>query len=456
MKSNKIISKIKNVFKAKKPHLLIAGVDMKFITPAVKYLSEFYEIEVVDFTGNKEFIKSKELKELMKWADIVFCEWMLFHTEWFSNNVTKNQKLFIRAHKYELTVDFGFKINFDNVDGVICVNYFHMELFSNIFKIPREKMFYLGNLVETSQYSSRKDEGYRNNLAIVGYMPNYKGLMRGLEILNCLKKHDDNFKLYLMGKSYKDTHWARHEEQIEYFNGCEEFIEKNNLADSVINRGWVERSEMFSNIGYVLSVSDLESFHLSPTEGFAASTNALILNWHSSEYIYPEEIIFKNTDEMAKFILDTYKDDDKYNELVASLKSQCIENYGEERFVREFNRIMNSKTSSDTPAVNFKDFKSKYYNKNGNLDKDKLLEGFKNSFIAQSEDEIKDIISKNNGKITIFLSQDIENMQINNIYQKYRSDNVLIYSLHFYENLNEAYEFIEIANVAHRGHGKLN
>ena len=455
MKSNKFVSKIKNLFKTKKPNMLIAGVDLKFITPAVKYLSEYYEIRVVDFTGNRKLLKSKKLKEDLEWADIVFCEWMLFYTEWFSKNVSENQKLFIRAHKYELTVEFGYKINFDNVDGVICVNYFHMELFSNTFSIPREKMFYLGNLVETSLYSSQKEDGYRTNLAIVGYMPNYKGLKRGLEILNALKIKDDSFKLYLMGKSYKDTHWARHEEQIEYFDDCEEYVENNNLKDSITICGWVNRDEMFSNIGYVLSVSDLESFHLSPTEAFAALTVSPILNWESCEYVYPEEIIFENTDEMTEFILDTYNDDEKYNKLAKSLNKHCIDNFSEKEFVRQFNKIINSKTSSDTPSVNFGQFREKYYDENNNLDTQKLLEGFKNSFIADSESEIESIISKSKGKVTIFLSEKIPNKRIANIYQKYKSNDILMYSLHFYANLDDAYRFIEIANWAHRGNGKL-
>lgn len=455
MKFNNFLKRIKGNLKGKKPNLLIAGVDMKFIEPAVKYLRQYYEIQTVDFTGNRKYLKSKKLKEQLKWADIVFCEWMLFYTEWFSKHVGENQKLLIRAHKYELTVEWGHKINFDNVDGVITINYFHMELFSNVFSIPREKMFYMGNLVETSLYSSEKEDNYRTNLAIVGYMPNYKGLLRALEILKILKSHDDNFKLYLMGKSYKETHWAKHEEQIEYFDRCEEFIRENDLSESVINRGWTPRDRMFSNIGYVLSVSDLEGSHLSPTEAFAASTNSVILNWHGSEYIYPEEIIFEDTQSMAEFILNTYKDDDRYCSLAKAMNSYCVENFSEKRFVEQFTKIVSSKTSSHTPAVSFRDFKSKYYNR-GRLDEDKLLKGFENSFIAESEDEIKDIISKNSGKTTIFLSDKIDNTEIKELYRKYKSDDVLMYSLHFYENLDDAYEFMEIANTAHRGSGKIN
>jgi hypothetical protein len=42
-----IFDKLKNVLNAnsKKPHLLIAGVDLKFITPSIRYLEKYYEIK---------------------------------------------------------------------------------------------------------------------------------------------------------------------------------------------------------------------------------------------------------------------------------------------------------------------------------------------------------------------------------------------------------------------------
>lgn len=134
-------NRLKNIFnsKPKKPHLLIAGVDLKFIVPAIKYLEKYYEIKVDEWDWNIDKNVPSKSVELLKWADIILCEWMEYYTPWYSQNVSKNQKLFIRAHRYEITLDYGNMINFENVCGVITINYFFTgDFFQCLQDSPRK------------------------------------------------------------------------------------------------------------------------------------------------------------------------------------------------------------------------------------------------------------------------------------------------------------------------------
>ena len=428
--------------KDNKPKLLIVGQDLKFILASVKYLEKYYQIKIDDLTGKNGEI-SQDSKELLKWADIVFCEWFENYAPWYSNNIGNNQKLFIRCHKYELTRDFYLNTNFENIDGIITVNYLFLEMFANVFSIPREKMFLLNNFVETSIYSSDKTEDYRKNLALVGYSPDYKGYKRALEMLKILKQHDDEFKLYLNGHDWTEMPWLRNNKIMkEYFGDCDNFIEENNLQESVIKRGWSEREEMFSNIGFVLSVSDLESTHLAPIEGAADSTVAAILDWPSAKYIYPKELIFDDTEDMVNLILKTYQNDEKYMDLSKKCKKFAIDEFDEKHFVEGMQKILESDRKeldkNDYTYISLIEFKEKYLDKDNNINEDKLLDDFKNSYIIDDENKIEEILLKNKGKkVKLFLSENIDVSMIKEIYQKYASYEVLIFSLYFFKHMDE-------------------
>lgn len=421
----------------KKPNLLIVGVDLKFIVPAIPYLEKHYIVKVDELNWKKNKVGSKKSVNLLRWADIILCEWMEYYTPWYSQNVSDNQKLFIRAHRYEIALEYGHLINFDNVCGVITINYFLLEIFSNVFKIPREKMFILNNIVETSIYGNAKTNDFTKNIALVGYAPSYKGYMRALQVLDKLTEYDD-FKLYLYGKDYTEMHWKNDPEQIEYFNSCDKFIEMNNLSDSVINKGWTERKDMFAEIGYVLSLSDLEGSHLSPTEAFADSTISLLINWPGVEYVYPKEIIFNNLEDIINFILGSYSDKDKYSDISSKLKRYCMDEFGEEYFVNGLKRIFdNVNSNKNKTVVSFKDI------------------DFKDSVLVFSEKEIQNAIDENDD-VSLVISRDFDNHRIKNIYQEYASSNVRIYSQYFFENLDEAHKFIDLCNEIHQSQVSLS
>ncbi|MCK7580984.1 MAG: hypothetical protein MZV65_38800 [Chromatiales bacterium] len=59
-----------------KPRLLIAGHDLKFITPAESALSECFDIRYDNWESHTGHNENKS-KELLEWAEIIWCEWML-------------------------------------------------------------------------------------------------------------------------------------------------------------------------------------------------------------------------------------------------------------------------------------------------------------------------------------------------------------------------------------------
>ncbi|MFD6177812.1 MULTISPECIES: glycosyltransferase [unclassified Isoptericola] len=318
--------------RAIKPRLLIAGYDLKFIKGALPALSDHFDVAIDEWTGHERHELARS-KRLVAWADIVFCDWLLGNVVWYARHVRQDQPLIVRGHRFELERDFGFDPAMDRVDRFISVSVKTLEDFLRVFSIPRSKARLLPNWVDVDAYAQYPWEEKWNRLAIVGAVPDRKGLLRALEILARLKEVDERYTLDVFGKSAHEVDWIwRDGEQRDYFRRCDQFIEVNQLADSVTYRGWSDMRSEIGKAGWVLSVSDDESFHLAPAEGFAAGSCGLVLAWPGAEFIYPEYVVHPDVESMVAQIVKT-QDEDSYYALVAPARDYVSVRYGIRRFV---------------------------------------------------------------------------------------------------------------------------
>ena len=74
---------------------------------------------------------------------------------------------------------------------------------------------------------------------------------------------------------------------------------KNNV---IFDQHGSDMEEWFRKIGYCLSTSDFESFHLAPMEGMASGSLPVVLHWKGAETIYPKEFLFEEEEQAAAFI----------------------------------------------------------------------------------------------------------------------------------------------------------
>lgn len=320
--------------------LLINGYDLKFVLPIIPYLKKSYEIRVDEWTGHNSHDKSKS-KSLAQWADIIWCEWLLGNAVFYSEVKNVNQRLIIRAHRFEITRDFGNCIDFDKVDMVLTVGFYYFEQFSNTFSIPKIKMRLLPNYVEEDIYSSYKHPDSIYHIGMVGILPSLKGFYKGLSILKMLKERNERFKLYIMGKSPDEVSWIQNNPtEADYYKECNKYIESNNLSSSVIYGGFVSPNHLYENIGYVLSLSDIESFHLAPSEGACTGSIGYILKWPGSEYIYPQTVLFSSIDDMMEAIYKCSQSPELFIQKNEELKSFIIENYSIKRFLENVHNYL--------------------------------------------------------------------------------------------------------------------
>ncbi len=285
-----------------KPRLLIAGYDLKFILPVIPRLQDHFDVAVDEWSGHERHDEQKS-RRLLSWADVVFCDWLLGNAVWFAKNARSDQALIVRGHRFELERDYGFDPVLTRVDRFYSVSVKTLEDFIATFGFSRDVARLLPNWVDVDSYSRGDSDSRWFRLAIVGAVPDRKGLHRALEVLASLRRSDSRYELDVFGKSAHELDWIwRDPAQREYFGDCDRFIEMNGLSGAVHYRGWADMRSELADVGWVLSVSDDESFHLAPAEGFAAGACSAVLNWPGAEYIYPPESIFRSPSEIAQHI----------------------------------------------------------------------------------------------------------------------------------------------------------
>lgn len=297
-----------------RPRLLIAGHDLKFIIPALPDLAPHFDVKIDEWPGHTEHDEKKS-RELLDWAELIWCEWLLGNAVWYAENKKPQQRLIIRMHRFELSRNFGEKLNIENVDAVIAVSaHFFERLLERYPNIPRTKVRLLPNFVRINDYDRHEFNKQRLfTLAMIGILPARKRLDKALNILARLRQEDPRYRLEVFGKRPEELRWvATDKKEMAHFEECRRIITENHLEKAVTFHGHcdVKTALAKNQVGFVLSTSDStrefpgpESFHLAIADAFAGGGIGLIQHWLGSEYIWPEEFILPTEEAIAERIL---------------------------------------------------------------------------------------------------------------------------------------------------------
>lgn len=288
-----------------KPRLLIAGHDLKFIKPAIPFLREHYNIRV-DEWANEISHDAALGEQLVKWADFVWVEWLTAAAVWYSERVRPSQEFVVRVHRYELGRNYGTSIKEDRVSAYVSIApHCHEDLIEK-FDIRRSKVRFIPNYYFVDSYAEADEDDLERpfRLALVGYVPKRKGLLKALEVLAMLREEDSRYSLTLFGKSWEDMPWVRGDEKERaYFMACNEFIQQNGMSDAVNVVGWADIREVIRDYGFVLSTSEHEGSHVGPGEAFCAGNIGVFLPWRGAEYVYPHNAVAESASAMVEKIL---------------------------------------------------------------------------------------------------------------------------------------------------------
>jgi glycosyltransferase involved in cell wall biosynthesis len=319
--------------------ILLAGHDLKFTKDIIEYFNnqQRFEIRIDKWDGHNKH-DNKKSEQLLQWANIIFCEWGLGNAVWYSHHKLQHQVLIIRMLGQERKSQLPQKINWERVDKVIYVSSHLREIIESNNNIPSNSnlAIVIPNIVDINKYTTNKIDNSKYNLGLIGFVPRLKRLDLALDIFEKLWKHDRKYRLFLKGKQPMEYNWlwSNHQERKYY----EEIFRRINMSpwkNNVYFDGWDNDVPSWLNkIGYILSTSDFESFHLSVAEGMASGAVPIIRNWKGASIIYPTQFIFNNIHEAVTLIQHSNKN------LKPFLRQHVSNNYDKKFIVKKLEDII--------------------------------------------------------------------------------------------------------------------
>lgn len=341
--SKKIITELNNLIPSK-PTILFAGHDFKFLNWYIEHCKQSGEYNVlIDQWRNHTAHDERKSYALLEQADIIFCEWGLGNAVFYSHNKLRGQKLYIRVHRQELVTDHLQLVNFNNVTKVIAISTHIYEEFQRVKNIPREKMVVIPNMVDVDRFKKPKKDNIEYHIGLLGYVPKLKRLDRAIAIFEKLYEHDKRFKLYIKGKHPRELRWLwKQPNELKYYKQLFKKIKRSKWRKNIIfDSHGDDVAEWFTNINFILSTSDIESFHLAPMEGMASGTIPVVFNWPGAETLYPKENVVKSEEEAVQLILEQEQErttsKDEYEEMVRKYDKESIINKLEELIFPKMN-----------------------------------------------------------------------------------------------------------------------
>ncbi|WP_201540843.1 glycosyltransferase [Psychrobacter sp. 1044] len=326
-------------FAQDKKKVLIAGHDLKFAKFIMEKIEEDDNLELLvdQWQGHDKHDEAKSF-ELLDQADTIFCEWGLGNAVWYSKHKKLGQRLVTRMHLQEITTRHPEKFTHQNIDAYIMVSPYWLEQFAHDFSLERQKCKMVYNLVDTELLNKPKTSEARFNLGMIGDVPQRKRLDRALDIFEKLYQKDKRYKLFVKGKRPEEYPWMHSKakaEEMSYYQQQYQRIQDNGWQDNVIFEGHGPIDLWLQKIGYILSVSEFESFHLAPAEGMASGAVPIIYNWDGSKTIYDKKFIVNSSDKATNIIEESKKN-------INSLSDE-VKSYSKERF----SSIENSKNITE-------------------------------------------------------------------------------------------------------------
>ncbi len=307
--------------------VVIAGHDLKFFTQLVALLRLRPDVEVrLDqwaALGEHDPAVSRELAE---WADVVICEWCGPNAVWYSRHKRRGTRLLVHLHRFELYSDYPGLVKISAVDQVICVSDHYTRLTREQTGWPAAKVVTVPNPLPTGQMDRAKLDGARFNIGLVGIVPMRKRLDLALDVLEELRRDDDRYMLSVKSGMPWEHWWVwQSPQEREHYMTALRRVQRSPLLRGavVFDDAGPDVPSWLRRIGFVLSTSDDESFHVAPAEGMASRAVPVIRHWPGAETIYDKRWLHETPLEMAAAIAG-YRDEESWRAAGVLAREQVL------------------------------------------------------------------------------------------------------------------------------------
>jgi glycosyltransferase involved in cell wall biosynthesis len=324
-----------SVSRARRPtRVLLAGHDLKFAGELVELLSNRSDIELeIDEWTSLHTHDPNRSAALLEWADVIICEWAGPNAVWFSHRKRASQRLIVRLHAFELRGPWLDKIDIESIDFVVCVSDLYRQLTHERTGWPIEKLRVVPNGLDAVDFERPKFHGSRFRLGMVGLVPFIKRPDRALDVLEELISLDARYTLHLRGRMpwEYDYEWRKPYQREAYSSLFRRLGSSTLLSEHVVFEPFgADMASWFRKIGFILSPSTRESFHLAPAEGMASGSVPVFWDRPGVREIFGDQFVVNSSGEAAALIYRLGQDDNSFGS-ASNVAMQTAAKYDVER-----------------------------------------------------------------------------------------------------------------------------
>lgn len=165
------------------------------------------------------------------------------------------------------------QVRWENVNSMVFVSEWVRRTALEKFGMDGVKTFVIPNVIDLDDFDRPKVRNAEFTLGMVGYVPFLKRPDRALQLLEKLVEVDPRYTLRFKGRfPWEYPHvWNDPVQKQLYLEFFDRLSSSQILKERVAFDGFTaDVASWFRGIGYILSPSELESFHLAAAEGMAS------------------------------------------------------------------------------------------------------------------------------------------------------------------------------------------
>jgi len=144
-------------------------------------------------------------------------------------------------------------------------------------------------------------------------VPSRKRLDLALDVLEELRREDDRYLLFIKSGMPWEHWWVwQNRAEREHYAAALRRVQRSALLGGavVFDDAGPDVAAWLRRVGFVLSTSDDESFHVAPAEGMASRAVPVLRHWPGAETIYDMRWIHDGPADMAAAIAALGREDD--------------------------------------------------------------------------------------------------------------------------------------------------
>jgi glycosyltransferase involved in cell wall biosynthesis len=232
---------------------------------------------------------------------------------------------------------------------VICVSRHYARLCLERTSWPEAKVVTVPNALDVAQLDRPKLAGARFHLGLVGMVPSRKRLDLALDLLEDLRRGDDRYLLFVKSSMPWEHWWVwQNPAEREHYAAALRRVQRSPLLRGavVFDDAGPDVAAWLRRVGFVLSTSDDESFHMAPAEGMVSRAVPVLRHWPGAETIYDLRWIHRGPAEMAAAIAGLGPDD--WRLAGDAAHEQAAGAFALEQVCRAWHRLL---TQDQDPAV---------------------------------------------------------------------------------------------------------